>query len=157
MLGPVSAPLATGCQGHLDRPAVGTGAALRARTPAAGRVQGADASDRGATRVRERRGACGSRRFWRSRFAEEDSRGGTNRMNDKPVLDADVQAQPANPETQAQAAFETIISGARRVREALGRVIVGQSEAIDLALVTLLAGGTAVVYRDTGVGTKALR
>jgi len=28
-------------------------------------------------------------------------------MNDKPVLDADGQAQPANAETQAQPAFQT--------------------------------------------------
>jgi MoxR-like ATPase len=62
-------------------------------------------------------------------------------MNDKPVLDADGQTQPASPESRAQAALATITSVARRVREALGRVIVGQSEAIDLALVTLLAGG----------------
>jgi MoxR-like ATPase len=77
-------------------------------------------------------------------------------MNDKPVLDADGRAQPANAETQAQAAFETIISGARRVRKALGRVIVGQSEAIDLALVTLLAGGHALIEGVPGVGKTLL-
>ena len=49
-------------------------------------------------------------------------------MNDKPVLDSDGQAQSGSAETQAQAAVATITSGARRVREALGRVIVGQSD-----------------------------
>jgi MoxR-like ATPase len=77
-------------------------------------------------------------------------------MNDKPVLDADGHAQPANAETQSQAALETIISGARRVREALGRVIIGQSEAIDLALVTLLAGGHALIEGVPGVGKTLL-
>ncbi len=72
-------------------------------------------------------------------------------MNDKPVLDADGQAQPASPEPQAQAALATITGVARRVREALGRVIVGQSEAIDLALVTLLAGGHALIEGVPGV------
>jgi MoxR-like ATPase len=50
----------------------------------------------------------------------------------------------------------TIISGARRVQEALGRVIVGQSEAIDLALVTLLAGGHALIEGVPGVGKTLL-
>jgi MoxR-like ATPase len=75
-----------------------------------------------------------------------------NRMNDKPVLDSDGQAQSASAQTQERAALETITSGARRVREALGRVIVGQNEAIDLALVTLLAGGHALVEGVPGVG-----
>jgi MoxR-like ATPase len=77
-------------------------------------------------------------------------------MNDKPVLDADGQAQPASPEPQAQAALATITGVARRVREALGRVIVGQSEAIDLALVTLLAGGHALIEGVPGVGKTLL-
>jgi MoxR-like ATPase len=75
-------------------------------------------------------------------------------MNDKPVLDSDGQAQSASAETQA--AVATITSGARRVREALGRVIVGQSEAIDLALVTLLAGGHALIEGVPGVGKTLL-
>jgi MoxR-like ATPase len=49
-----------------------------------------------------------------------------------------------------------ITSGARRVREALARVIVGQSEAIDLALVTLLAGGHALIEGVPGVGKTLL-
>jgi MoxR-like ATPase len=65
-------------------------------------------------------------------------------MNDKPVLDADGQAQ------------STITAGARRIREALGRVIVGQTEAIDLALVTLLAGGHALIEGVPGVGKTLL-
>src|SRR5882672_239810 len=77
-------------------------------------------------------------------------------MNDKPVLDADGQTQPASPEPQAQAALATITSVARRVREALGRVIIGQNEAIDLALVTLLAGGHALVEGVPGVGKTLL-
>src|SRR5690349_5548706 len=75
-------------------------------------------------------------------------------MNDKPVLDSDGQAQSASAETQA--AVATITSGARRIRAALGRVIVGQSEAIDLALVTLLAGGHALIEGVPGVGKTLL-
>lgn len=77
-------------------------------------------------------------------------------MNEGPVLGSDGQAQPANAATQAPAASTTITSGARRVREALGRVIVGQSEAIDLALVTLLAGGHALIEGVPGVGKTLL-
>src|SRR5215472_12963647 len=77
-------------------------------------------------------------------------------MNDKPVLDSDGQAQTTSAEAQAQAALAAITSGARRVREALGRVIVGQDRAIDDALVTLLAGGHALVEGVPGVGKTLL-
>src|SRR5258708_7168900 len=77
-------------------------------------------------------------------------------MNDKPVLDSDGKAQATSAETQGQAALATITSGARRLREALGRVIVGQNEAIDLALVTLLAGGHALIEGVPGVGKTLL-
>src|SRR5258705_6086724 len=77
-------------------------------------------------------------------------------MNDKPVLDSDGQAQSTSAETQGQAALATITSGARRLREALGRVIVGQNEAIDLALVTLLAGGHALIDGVPGLGKTLL-
>jgi len=77
-------------------------------------------------------------------------------MNDKPVLDSDGKAQSTSAETQGQAALATITSGARRLREALGRVIVGQNEAIDLALVTLLAGGHALIEGVPGVGKTLL-
>jgi MoxR-like ATPase len=70
-------------------------------------------------------------------------------MNEEPVAGSDGQAQPP-------AVSATIISGARRVQEALGRVIVGQSEAIDLALVTLLAGGHALIEGVPGVGKTLL-
>src|SRR5258708_23308683 len=73
-------------------------------------------------------------------------------MNDKPVLDSDGKAQSTSAETQGQAALATITSGARRLREALGRAIVGQNEAIDLALVTLLAGGHALIEGVPRVG-----
>jgi MoxR-like ATPase len=76
-------------------------------------------------------------------------------MNEEPVLGSNAQAQPASAATQSSAAT-TITSGARRVREALGRVIVGQSEAIDLALVTLLAGGHALIEGVPGVGKTLL-
>src|SRR5881394_1215058 len=77
-------------------------------------------------------------------------------MNEEPVLGSDGQAQPASAATQSPAASTTITRGARRVREALGRVIVGQSEAIDLALVTLLAGGHALIEGVPGVGKTLL-
>jgi MoxR-like ATPase len=77
-------------------------------------------------------------------------------MNEEPVLGSDGQTQPASAATQSPAASTTVTSGARRVREALGRVIVGQSEAIDLALVTLLAGGHALIEGVPGVGKTLL-
>jgi MoxR-like ATPase len=77
-------------------------------------------------------------------------------MNEEPVLGTDGQAQPENAATQSPAASTTITIGARRVREAIGRVIVGQSEAIDLALVTLLAGGHALIEGVPGVGKTLL-
>jgi MoxR-like ATPase len=49
-----------------------------------------------------------------------------------------------------------ITGSARRVREALGRVIVGQDQAIDLAMVTLLAGGHALIEGVPGVGKTLL-
>jgi MoxR-like ATPase len=77
-------------------------------------------------------------------------------MNEEPVSGSEGQAQPANAATQSPAASTTITSGARRIREAMGRVIVGQSEAIDLALVTLLAGGHALIEGVPGVGKTLL-
>ncbi|HVB85196.1 MAG TPA: MoxR family ATPase [Candidatus Dormibacteraeota bacterium] len=74
-------------------------------------------------------------------------------MSDEPVMD--LQGQSAKEETQA-GAVATIANGPRRVREALGRVIVGQDEAIDLALVALLAGGHALVEGVPGVGKTLL-
>ena len=77
-------------------------------------------------------------------------------MNEEPVVGSDGQTRSASAETQLPAASALITSGARHVREALGRVIVGQSEAIDLALVTLLAGGHALVEGVPGVGKTLL-
>ena len=77
-------------------------------------------------------------------------------MKEEPVVGSDGQTRSASAETQLPAASALITSGARRVREALGRVIVGQSEAIDLALVTLLAGGHALVEGVPGVGKTLL-
>jgi hypothetical protein len=77
-------------------------------------------------------------------------------MNEKPVLGSDGQAQSGSAAMQSSQAFAMITGGARRVREALSRVIVGQNEAIDLALVTLLAGGHALVEGVPGVGKTLL-
>jgi MoxR-like ATPase len=77
-------------------------------------------------------------------------------MNEKPVLDSEAQAQSGGAETQGKAELATAASEARRVRKALGRVMVGQSEAIDLALVTLLAGGHALIEGVPGVGKTLL-
>jgi MoxR-like ATPase len=76
-------------------------------------------------------------------------------MNDKPMLGAEQQAVRAGTDMQSPA-LESITSGAGRLREALGRVIVGQNEAIDLALVTLLAGGHALIEGVPGVGKTLL-
>ena len=77
-------------------------------------------------------------------------------MNDEPVLDSDGQVRSLSADTQANAALTAVASSVRRVREALGRVIVGQNEAIDLALVTLLAGGHALIEGVPGVGKTLL-
>ena len=77
-------------------------------------------------------------------------------MNEKPELTSDGQANPANAQAQSAAPVAAITTAARRVREALGHVIVGQNEAIDLALVTLLAGGHALIEGVPGVGKTML-
>src|SRR6202795_4676794 len=76
-------------------------------------------------------------------------------MNHTPTSSSSGQAPPANAEARLPG-FAMITSSARRVREALGRVIVGQNEAIDLALVTLLAGGHALVEGVPGVAKSLL-
>src|SRR5579862_1456885 len=77
-------------------------------------------------------------------------------MNEKPALGLDGQAQSGSGAMQSSEALAMVTSGARRVREKLGRVIVGQDEAIDLALVTLLAGGHALIEGVPGVGKTLL-
>jgi len=77
-------------------------------------------------------------------------------MNEKPLPGSDARPQSASAETPSPEAFSMITSGARRVREAVSRVIVGQNEAIDLALVTLLAGGHALIEGVPGVGKTLL-
>ena len=77
-------------------------------------------------------------------------------MNEEPVPGSDGQEKYASAERPSPAASAIITNGARRVREAIGRVIVGQNEAIDLALVTLLAGGHALVEGVPGVGKTLL-
>jgi MoxR-like ATPase len=76
-------------------------------------------------------------------------------MSDKPILGSEQQAVPAGTDMRSPT-LDLITSGARRLREALGRVIVGQNEAIDLALVTLLAGGHALIEGVPGVGKTLL-
>jgi len=68
-------------------------------------------------------------------------------MNERPASSSSGQAPPTNTE---------ITGSARRVREAIGRVIVGQDQAIDLAMVTLLAGGHALIEGVPGVGKTLL-
>lgn len=75
-------------------------------------------------------------------------------MDERPMMESDGQAQSASTESQGSAALAR--SGAARVRKALGRVIVGQDEAIDLALVTMLAGGHALIEGVPGVGKTLL-
>ena len=73
-------------------------------------------------------------------------------MHEKSLVGSEVQAQSA----PAGTATAMIASGARRVREAISRVIVGQEQAIDLALVALLAGGHALIEGVPGVGKTLL-
>jgi MoxR-like ATPase len=77
-------------------------------------------------------------------------------MNENPVLGSDGQGQPGGGSAQSSEMSAMITNGARRVREALSRVIVGQSEAVDLALVTVLAGGHALIEGVPGVGKTLL-
>jgi len=76
-------------------------------------------------------------------------------MIEKSASSSDGQAPTENLERKSSES-SLVIGGARRVREALGRVIVGQNEAIDLALVTLLAGGHALIEGVPGVGKTLL-
>lgn len=75
-------------------------------------------------------------------------------MDEKPKMESDGQTQSTSAESQSSAALAR--SGATRVRKALSRVIVGQNEAIDLALVTMLAGGHALIEGVPGVGKTLL-
>lgn len=74
-------------------------------------------------------------------------------MNEQ-TFGADAQQQPA-AETPS-AVLPVIKSGVRSVRDAVGGVIVGQNQAVDLALVTLLAGGHALIEGVPGVGKTLL-
>src|SRR5215813_3186052 len=76
-------------------------------------------------------------------------------MNEKPSSGSSGQELRASTEAKSPE-FATIAGSARRVREALGRVIVGQTGAIDLAMVTLLAGGHALIEGVPGVGKTLL-
>lgn len=77
-------------------------------------------------------------------------------MNEQPVTGSDEQAQATARAKIPSADFAIVTSGARRIREALNRVIIGQSETIHLALVTLLAGGHALIEGVPGVGKTLL-
>jgi len=77
-------------------------------------------------------------------------------MNEEPVPELDERAHPGSGVAQSSEAFAMITNRARSVREALSRVIIGQTEAIDLALVTLLAGGHALIEGVPGVGKTLL-
>ena len=76
-------------------------------------------------------------------------------MNENPTPGSSGQAPPTNTE-ESSPEFVTSTGAARRVREALSRVIVGQDKAIDLAMVTLLAGGHALIEGVPGVGKTLL-
>jgi MoxR-like ATPase len=77
-------------------------------------------------------------------------------MNDKPLPDTDGPVQSAGADREEHASPSPILSDARRIRDALRSVIVGQNEAIDLALVSLLAGGHALIEGVPGVGKTLL-
>jgi len=75
-------------------------------------------------------------------------------MNEDQIVDSRDQSTPTDVSNQGPPA--TITSAVRRVREALSRVIVGQNEAIDLVLATLLASGHALIEGVPGVGKTLL-
>jgi MoxR-like ATPase len=75
-------------------------------------------------------------------------------MNEGSMLSS--QAQSGSGEAQGASELTRLASGAGRVREALGRIVVGQDDAIDLALVAVLAGGHALIEGVPGVGKTLL-
>lgn len=75
-------------------------------------------------------------------------------MSDQPALDAN--QQPQTGADALPAALAAVADAVRRLREKLTRIIVGQSEAVDLALVTLLSGGHALIEGVPGVGKTLL-
>lgn len=77
-------------------------------------------------------------------------------MNDNLIPGLDGRTEPESEANKSSEASAIVLSKARRVREALSRVIIGQAEAIDLALVTLLAGGHALIEGVPGVGKTLL-
>ena len=77
-------------------------------------------------------------------------------MNEDQVLGTPREKSAVSVDAKSQVPLATIARDVRRVREALGRVIVGQNEAIDLALVTLMAGGHALIEGVPGVGKTLL-
>jgi MoxR-like ATPase len=77
-------------------------------------------------------------------------------MSEEVIRRSDGHGQSGTVDIQADAALATVKTGARRIREVLGRVIVGQGQAIDLALVTLLAGGHALIEGVPGIGKTML-
>lgn len=76
-------------------------------------------------------------------------------MNEKSTPGSSGLESPASMDAKSPE-FAKIAGGARRLREALGRVIVGQDKAVDLAMVTLLAGGHALIEGVPGVGKTLL-
>ncbi len=79
-----------------------------------------------------------------------------NRMNEKPEVGSDGQTHHGSGAVEPSEVSAIISTGARRIREALSRVIVGQNQAIDLAMVTLLAGGHGLIEGVPGVGKTLL-
>lgn len=75
-------------------------------------------------------------------------------MSDQPALDAN--QQPQTGAYALPAALGAVAGAVRRLREKLARIIVGQSEAVDLAMVTLLSGGHALIEGVPGVGKTLL-
>src|SRR5215471_12337613 len=75
-------------------------------------------------------------------------------MSDQPTLHAN--RQPQTGADAVPAALGAVAGAVGRLREKLARIIVGQSEAIDLALVTLLSGGHALIEGVPGVGKTLL-
>src|SRR6185437_10128964 len=160
MLGTVPPPRPAGCKSHFGGSATRLPIARRAPAVTFSRLRRSEQVDCGTPRLRKGPDSHRGYRFQEIstelRFVEQRSTGGLNRMNEKPVVDADENSRAADSETPPTAALESAASSAQRLREALGRVIVGQSEAIDLALVTLLAGGHALVEGVPGVGKTLL-
>jgi MoxR-like ATPase len=77
-------------------------------------------------------------------------------MDQSPTLSASAGAVDASPPTPAALDADRFVELARRIEAEVGRVIVGQADLVRQTLVTLLAGGHALLEGVPGLGKTML-